>query len=529
MGMGAIAAYGKAWLVADEDQKDRILELMKETAGMTLTATETAGLRQDIRLAEAEEERTRSFFPTKLEQAETVLESSKVALGTKKRTEEEIQETRGREKDEYGESAATRANLLQMAMDALTKMTIIEKGTQRLPAAEVARDVSEAEAAETAADLAKATHRDRLKSETFIDTRRADVESERQRRAQAIAGKEIAEQFLEQRGPEITTRAGIQQAETTTAKARLEGAITAKLEDMDFADLSARIKFEMEGRLGDIQKAEYETLLAELQTAGLPSDRAPTLLDWAQRVFSPEVFRDIVQKMVKEKIGELIPMEELYKRIQSLEEKKASLRLGERNNIDPNIVLASLVKGDSDFGKELIAMGYSPKKDINYTEVFSGMNGLIDSYKAMLKDPVKGWGIDYDNIARKGRSTKTYTEDDINELIGLIESGTNQGGTLGNLAVGYGTGISPEKRADVIHGITGIMNAKKVPWYMWLAAMEANRYDKEIRPGIKGEEGLESRWGLQNYKAAVAIVAAAQWHFENAIPTTTQPVPGVAQ
>jgi hypothetical protein len=530
MGIGSIAAYGKAWLAADAKEKNRILELMKEAAGMTLTATQTAGLRQGMRLAEAGEERTRQLFPTVEDQAKTTLASTQKALETQTRTEAEIQETRGRERQEFDEETVATIMRFAEAAKALFGTEMIEEQMdQGVPKAVAGQAVSEAQAAGTAADLARAADRDKLGAQTYIDTRRADVEADRQRRAEAIAGRETAEQFVEQRGPEITTRAGIQQAETATAQGRLQATITTAMEGMDFAEIAATAKRDVEALKGPTAQAELDKLLAEIRTAGLPKNRAPTILDYLQKFSTPEEFRDMIIKQYREKIGELIPMEELLSRIQTLEAKKASLELGQQNNQDPNLMVALLTKNDPDFAKDLIAMGFTMGQDVDYTRIFSGMNGLIATYKGMLKDPVRGWGRDYDVMQRQGKRLKQYTEDDITEIIGLIQSGVNQGGALGNFATEYGIGITPAKRADVIHGITGIMNNKNIPPALWVRALEQLRDDVEVRPGFPGRQGLISRWDQQSYNAARAILAAAQWHFEYGIPTPQQPVPGAPQ
>jgi len=537
MGIGAIAAYGKAWLAADESQKDKILELMKEAAGMTETMTRTAGLRQNMRLAEAKDERVRQLFPTVEDQAKTTLAKSQTELGTLQRTEAETVESRTREREELGGDISPTIMNLAKAFAAVLQTNISkEMVEQKAPAATAGQAVSEARAGETAADLAEAGDRARLGRGTFVGTVLAEEAEDRATIGEAGVRQETARQQTIQEIPRVTTQAQRQAAETAIAQQKIQATIATELADIDYPRLvaSAQKYLVSVGRqqaAATLEKtlAEVDLLEAKATPGALPTDRAASKLEILRYFMGEQKFREHMLRTADIERGDIVPMGEILSRLSKLEQIEVDLQQAFHTGADVLSMLQGFANEDEEIA-EMVGIIGAGKRQLDSVEILAGIQDLKTIYQGMLnKDWERG---DYNQLLRQGKRVKQYTDDDINDMISLIESGANQGGTLGNLAAEYGIGITPAKRADVIHGITGIMNLKSIKPVDWLRALKNLRDDEEIRPGLEGRQGLISRWDQQSYNAASAILQAAQWHIEYPgveIPTAEQPALGVQQ
>ena len=113
MGISGFARYINSWLDADQNEKARILSLLKDAAGIGAVSTNIAGTKQTMQLRGAQEQRTQALFPDVQRTGAAGAGQEESRLATMQRMETGAVEREEAERSLQGQLTETIASLVK--------------------------------------------------------------------------------------------------------------------------------------------------------------------------------------------------------------------------------------------------------------------------------------------------------------------------------------------------------------------------------------------------------------------------------
>lgn len=519
-GISGFARYMNSWMDADVSEKQRILAMLKDAAGIGAVSTEIKGARQQMRLRGAAEERTQALFPDIQRTGTAGAGQEESRLATMEREERGAVERENAEREIQGMLSETLAGLLkgQQYDQALQIIDVQQK--LRFPELAGRATVEQARQAGAEAGLGAA------RAEALVGAKEPAAAADAAIKELGAAGAEAgvrqltAEEQVKQQQPAATVRAQVEVAGAAALKAQVQNALDSRRLDSEYADVVTDAEINIEKLKDDMFWQQLKLLEAQTAKAADPAARAraPTELEMLRDFVGDEAFAEmLIQKhMVEIGYYDTAPnyMSKIQSAITSYTQITAAMQTGE----DVNAVLAQIFRDNEDFKVMLGTSGAQDKTDPNV--ILRELARYIGVQKTLLK---KKWGRDYKALSLLGQATHTYTAGDTANLIRFVEQNMTAPGAVGEMLRNY----KPlQHKSDVITGLTNIMNKPDLHFMYWEQQLE--RLGKP-NPEFPDMINLRQLWGEQDFESARAILRAAQHQLLQGLAPSfdvTRPPPG---
>lgn len=513
MGMGGIGSYLEAWMDSDEQQKDKVFQMMKDAVGMQSTMTGTRAVTQQMRLAEAGEQRTQQMFPTAQAQQETTLQQSRVGLAGEQRGEAEARAANEAVAARYDETLGVLTALLDAGMKEEAMRYLEQRREREMPTAMAERDIAQLGAETGEAELREAGARAELGEEV------PGAAATSKKRVMEAAGEEAmtAGEITKERreagvAPALAGRE-VAEAGAATAKAEMDKMISDRLAAGDYADLIAKAETTIAGLKDDRYWQELKLLQAQTRVAEGEAEMAETP---GLKELSP------ILKVIRSHLGEdefvkwLLKREEIKSgmkpsqmdyndRIDKVETNIASIRQRLNSGMSMMEYLAGAAKGDKTLQDMFEERG---AEKLDEDEVVA----LLRAHARVLKQGLyEDHGVIYDAVKYRGLAGITIENEDITDAINAIEANQGLQGYQGDMirqwpAGGMGA-VDQARVLTAVEAIVGYRDPDGRPTHPanWTQNLEANK-DKlmtQVLPHIPP-------WTEAEYNAALTILRVLQ-------------------
>ncbi|MHA1949177.1 MAG: hypothetical protein ACW99G_01715 [Candidatus Thorarchaeota archaeon] len=522
-GKSGLAAYTNAFLDADINEKQRILELLRGTSDVMRGATAVQSGRQDIALKGAAETRTQGLFPDVKRTGAATATQQEAGAAEAMRLEGNAAEKDRLQREAFG-------MLVNQLKEHIQGRDLVQAGKtldvlDRLNFAEerALTTISQTEQAGAEAELGT------QRADQLTDQGVPRIEAQAARET-AIAGREGARVEAVTSGarltedvPGKTAKAEAAQATAITAKAQLQELLDVDRVNSDYVDIVREAEDNVNALRDDTAWWTLKKMMAE---ATSPASRAPSELEMLRLYLGPEEFGRFLIDKNYSKAGYYDTssdyMQKIFTAINSMEQLTTQALLGK----EVDDIVVRLIESNPEAAAWLGTSG----DEINVDNIRRNFIEYIGVQKRLLKQK---WGIDYDQQVLAGRAQQSYIPGDVEQAIAFAEQNSVTPGPIGQMLKGYQPlGV---KKNDVTGVILKIMNDPQIHPMFWEWTL--NQFENEDPVNRPGEPALTELWGEDVYRSAQAIMRAAQYRNSQAmerspnqpiVPTLQAPA-GVAQ
>lgn len=479
--LSSIARYMKAWNAADRQEKDRILQLMKESVGM-------AGDIQQMELRGAAEQRVKQLFPGTYQQQQQQIASAGIGLQTQRREEEGAQEAEASVREQFGYGPQTSEAMRKGQLDEFQRLLYERLVDIGVPSAEAMSTLSDARARAEGSEVKRLTYAEQLKqrqpeisvreqvARSTAGTEQARLQGEVARETreagyaraagegateQARLGQETAQARRQVGVPTAAARAERATAEAAESKARadqiksdIQRQISEILNSTDYIEIAADAATSKLGLENEVLRAQIDEIRQKAR-AGQVADFDKDFLLY--QVLGPEQYANMAVQEWRQKMGDIPTRMSYYNDIRAAYSAIANIQSAVINKDNFDEFLAYRMQGGEQFQAWLAGKGEDPN-NMEMPEVIAELNRYADAMKANL---MRDYGEDYNLQAAQGAMQQEFTEDEVSSVLTSLESDEPLTGIGAMIQKQFKPGFTPAYRDNAIRFVMNLLNKSK--------------------------------------------------------------------